>query len=690
MQLTNIIVATVFFLAAVACLGSLSRLSQLHQRDVRVGLGGLLATVGFWSLLQAIQMLTLSESIATSLFTGGLIIGFATPFVWLYFCSAYTGRTLHTERPYIWSAVVLYTTMVVIKITNPIHGQYFTAEIATEPYPRLLVNQGDIYWISFIIAYAMTAIGIFFLIQTFYHSRRSTWKLTGLVGITGLSIFPKIVSGLYPSLLPALSYEPIGVAIFAIGALYLTEDTFVSLEAPVRNQLFEESDKGIISITPDGNIYEYNEKAVEFIPSLNEYTGSIDELLSKLSVDQLTEDAEIIEVERNGEEHYYLLTVQPVRFDSHQIGRTLLLQNVTQRQQKAKELQLFRKAVENAGQAILITDRDGQIRYVNDSFEAQTGYSEDEILGQTPNTLNSGKQSASYYTNFWNTIIDGGLWEDTLINQRKSGELYTIEQKVAPLTDDDGEVTHFVGITSDVTKQRRQKQQLTVLNRILRHNLRNGINVIQGYTALLEEHADNEIQPFVDAIENRADDLAETSTKAGKLRSFLDKDFSPEASLDACDLLKTVQSEFRESHPPVSISVTCCDQTTVRADRRLQVAINELVNNAVTHNECSDLEITLRIEQSKMGSDTEWVDIIVEDNGSGIPSSERKILEKGEETPLQHGSGLGLWLVHWTVDLFGGDVDIRASSPGTRITVSLLAADDSNDNELDGQRASTD
>jgi len=120
------------------------------------------------------------------------------------------------------------------------------------------------------------------------------------------------------------------------------------------------------------------------------------------------------------------------------------------------------------------------------------------------------------------------------------------------------------------------------------------------------------------------------------------------------------------------------------------VAINELDNNAVTHNECSDLEITLRIEQSKMGSDTEWVDIIVEDNGSGIPSSERKILEKGEETPLQHGSGLGLWLVHWTVDLFGGDVDIRASSPGTRITVSLLAADDSNDNELDGQRASTD
>lgn len=678
MTSTHLLVAGIFGVSAIACFASVLRVSRLQQRDVRLSLYALLITVGTWSLFQAIQMTTHSETIAVVLFTGGLIIGFATPFAWLYFASAYTGRKLHRQRSYSLFAVILYSAMVVIKLTNPIHGQYFTAEMATEPYYHLIVYQGPIYWLSFLFAYGLTAIGMLFLFQMFARSSQSTWQLTGLVGLTGLTVIPKVVSGLYPSLIPELSYEPIGVAIFAIGALYLIEDTFLSLEAPVRDQLFEQSDKGIISITPDRHIYEYNQQAASFFPEIGTDIETVDDLLDWLSVEQLSEDAQIVEVERDNERTHYLLTTQPLALDSHQIGQTLIIQDITESYERKRELKLFRKAVENAGQAILITNRDGQIQYVNSAFEQQTGYSEDEVLDCTPNILNSGKQSTSYYANFWETIIAGDRWEATLTNQRKSGELYTVKQEVSPLTDEDGEVTHFVGIESDVTKQRRRKQQLTVLNRILRHNLRNGINVIQGYTTILDEQvSDSELQSFVDAVDSRATELARTSKKAGRLQSLVSQEPPSETSYDVCETLRTIQSEFEDTDPGVSICIMCNNELSVKADDRLELVLNELLKNAILHNDQEDLEIEVTVRASTVDRENQWVDIIVEDNGSGIPKSERKILETGTETPLQHGTGLGLWLVHWTVDLFGGEVDIKTRDSGTRVKLTLLGASNS-------------
>jgi len=672
----NISIALLFFAAAVSCFAGVFRVSRLQQRDVRLGLRALLVTVGTWALLQAAQMLTQSAALATTLFTVGLVVGFGTVFAWLYFTSAYTGRRLHTQRSYRLFAVALYVAVTLFKLTNSIHGLHFSVEMATDPYTRLVVDQGLSYWLLFLLAYGLTAIGMYFLVVMFRQSAQSTWRLTGLVGITGLAIVPKLVSAAYPAVLPELSYEPIGVALFALGALYLAEDTFLSLETPVRNQLFTQTAKGVISITADGEIHEYNQQAATFFPALDGEVRTIDDLLGKLPVEQLTDDTQIVEVDHDGEQAFYLFTNHTLDVGPHRVGRTLVVQDITESYERKQDLQLFRKAVDNASQAILITDREGAIQYVNGSFEEQTGYTEAEVLGRTPNVLKSGKQTASYYANFWETIVDGEQWEATIVNQRKSGELYTVNQEVSPLTNDHGEVTHFVGIESDVTEQQRREQQLTVLNRVLRHNLRNGINVIQGNIAMLEEQLDDdELLSLVSAVDSRAEELARQSAKAGKLQSLMDQELPADASYDVCGTLEEIRDEFADSNPTVSIVVECPERPQVKADTRLELVLTELLRNAILHNERSDLQITATVRSATVEQTNTWVAITIEDNGSGIPDHEKETLENGRETPLQHGTGLGLWLVHWTIDLFGGEVDIETRGPGTRVTLTLLEAD---------------
>jgi len=117
-------------------------------------------------------------------------------------------------------------------------------------------------------------------------------------------------------------------------------------------------------------------------------------------------------------------------------------------------------AVENAADAIVITDLDGTITYVNPAFETVTGFSREEAIGRNPRILKSGVQDDAYYEEKWGAILDGEIWEEEIVNETKSGEEYVAHQTVAPVTDSDGTITKFVGIQRDVTKQRRLEKQI--------------------------------------------------------------------------------------------------------------------------------------------------------------------------------------------------------------------------------------
>lgn len=128
-------------------------------------------------------------------------------------------------------------------------------------------------------------------------------------------------------------------------------------------------------------------------------------------------------------------------------------------QAQTKQLRRFREAVEASGHAIFITDPEGAIEYVNPAFEEITGYSARDVIGETPEVLNSGKMSMEYYDELWGTISSGDVWSSEIVDRRKDGELYTAYQTIAPITED-GEVSAFVAVQTDITERKELQDRL--------------------------------------------------------------------------------------------------------------------------------------------------------------------------------------------------------------------------------------
>jgi PAS domain S-box-containing protein/putative nucleotidyltransferase with HDIG domain len=132
---------------------------------------------------------------------------------------------------------------------------------------------------------------------------------------------------------------------------------------------------------------------------------------------------------------------------------------------------LVRKALDTAANAVVITDSQGRVVWVNPAFTRLTGYEAGEILGRTPRLLRSGRQDAAYYARLWATIRAGQTWHGTLVNRRKDGTLYHEEQTITPVGDRRGRVTHFIAIKQDVTAQverARAQEALATLAAALR------------------------------------------------------------------------------------------------------------------------------------------------------------------------------------------------------------------------------
>lgn len=137
-------------------------------------------------------------------------------------------------------------------------------------------------------------------------------------------------------------------------------------------------------------------------------------------------------------------------------------------QQAQETLRIQASALEAAANAIVITDREGRIQWVNEAFSHLTGYSREEALGENPRILNSGVHSEDVYRLLWNTILDGRVWSGELVNRRKDGKLYVEEETITPVRDEEGEITHFIAIKNDITERRHTERALRRANRALR------------------------------------------------------------------------------------------------------------------------------------------------------------------------------------------------------------------------------
>ncbi|WP_067869809.1 putative bifunctional diguanylate cyclase/phosphodiesterase [Neptuniibacter marinus] len=149
-----------------------------------------------------------------------------------------------------------------------------------------------------------------------------------------------------------------------------------------------------------------------------------------------------------------------VEIDQTEQGFFITLRNASKNAHLARELKLFRNAVENTGSAVVITNAQGEIEYANTRFSDITGYSFPEIQGKKTSILRSDTTSKGAHDNLWETISRHKKWHGTLLNKRKDGTTYWSLQNISPIHDELGNITNFVSVSEDISKIKEHDQQL--------------------------------------------------------------------------------------------------------------------------------------------------------------------------------------------------------------------------------------
>jgi PAS domain S-box-containing protein len=175
-------------------------------------------------------------------------------------------------------------------------------------------------------------------------------------------------------------------------------------------------------------------------------------------------------------------------------SRRALLSVLADEKKMAAERTRLAAAIEQAAETIMITDAQGSIVYVNPAFEITTGYSREEILGQNPRILQSGKHDAEFYRGMWATLTAGRVWRGHLSNKRKDGTHYEEDATLSPIRDPAGQTVNYVAVKRDVTReaeleaQLRQAQKMESIGRLaggVAHDFNNLIMGVMGYTELV-------------------------------------------------------------------------------------------------------------------------------------------------------------------------------------------------------------
>jgi len=176
-------------------------------------------------------------------------------------------------------------------------------------------------------------------------------------------------------------------------------------------------------------------------------------------VDYITKPFVVEEVFARIERHLIIAKLQKKLKEQNKELHT----EIAERKKAESESRKLAQAVQYSGSPIIITDLNGNIEFINKAFSAFTGYSADDVKGQTPRILKSGKTEQHIYEKLWKTIARGDIWRGDLLNRKKSGELYWDHLVISPIVDKDGVRTHYVAIRDDITKRKEEEEHIAYL-----------------------------------------------------------------------------------------------------------------------------------------------------------------------------------------------------------------------------------
>ncbi|MCA1908572.1 MAG: PAS domain S-box protein [Magnetospirillum sp.] len=382
---------------------------------------------------------------------------------------------------------------------------------------------------------------------------------------------------------------------------------------------------------------------------------------------------------------WFMMTAAPTT----QGGAVISHIDITDRKRSEDQMRLTASVFDSSGEAIMITDQDEKIVSVNPAFCQMTGYAAEEIIGQTPRILASGRHDRAFYHEMWTSLRDTGIWRGEVWNRRRNGQVFPEWLTISSVRNAQGKVINYVAVFSDISERKATEQRLLDINSELEqfayvasHDLREPLRMVSSYLKLIERRlgdmAGDELRDFMHfAIDGakRMDSLILNLLEYSRI-GRMESEAVP-VRLD--DVLASVVASFQPilDERGGDCQVKGGGYRVLGHDNQLSRLFQNIIGNALKY---SDAETVPRIvvECSRSGN---FILVEIADNGIGIPDDQQdKVFRMFQRLHPRDayggGTGIGLAVCKKIVDYYGGRIWLESMpGHGTKFFCTLPAAD---------------
>lgn len=315
------------------------------------------------------------------------------------------------------------------------------------------------------------------------------------------------------------------------------------------------------------------------------------------------------------------------------------------------------------GVAMWTAEGDGNLTYLSSGFDDIWGISADDILDDPSRLLDCVHPEDRDHVRSQMELSGPDITQHSIQHRviRPNGTVRWVDVRVFPIHDAAGDFSELVGVTIDITDQKRRELELEVLNRVLRHDIRNDMNVVLGWLSMLEEVVPDGDREMLDRIQKASQHVVELTDIA---RNYLevvagDEDFD----LEPVNVSRVLESELESrqfTYPDASFVVDGpLPDVRVEANELLPSVFRNLLNNGVQHNDKEVPTVVVSVD-----ADPATVYIQVADNGPGVPDELKEpVFGKSDIGPDSPGTGMGLYLCREIVEAYNGSIWVEDNDP---------------------------
>jgi len=432
---------------------------------------------------------------------------------------------------------------------------------------------------------------------------------------------------------------------------------------------FRESPVGVFVTNADGDYVDVNPKACEMLGYCREelLSMSISDIVEASSTGLASFERVVDSGRDQGEQQLRTADGEliDVLLDAVSLGDDRFIayvQDISEQKARERKLKQYAFAIENADNWIVGVDTDRCLTFANENFREFHGIEGD------PRGVPLASVLEEHVFEDVNKQITRALAGNSVEFEHETaaaGQTRYVRSIAYPLRNDDDTVIGAVTSIQDLSELKFRDKQLRVLDRVLRHNLSNKMNVISGYAEVIQdEAADPSIKNATKKILDTSEQLTTMVNKERHITKVL-ADPPPLKPLDLRALARSTVTSIREEYPNATVRTVFPDKPVEIVGGGVGRALSELLTNAIVHSDQESPLVTVSIHPAE-----ETVELRVADDGPGIPEMDRVVLtDESEIQPLLHGSGLGLWLARVIVQQSNGAVRFEKHEPRGSVVI---------------------